>query len=296
MTKNKMLYFLTVNYYSGELIKKLISSIRSASDSDYKIIIVNNSKDDLSLRAGDDNSVTVIESPDNLGFGGGCNLGIEYVYRIDRSALIWLINPDATLDKGAPRYIDRCFQENPNLAILGTKIRDSTEKIWFSGGSFQPFLGTLKHEARMTDALDHLIGLVPTRWVSGCSLILNLAVFDHCPKFDTRYFLYHEDVDLCERYYRQKYIVAITKQVLVTHAVSAIIGKNIQFMFEQYTFSRLLFLALHGSQLSFILYLLYASVKISSLLFSDYPNARGRYLGIQKYFLEKAKNLSETFE
>ncbi len=143
-----MIYFITVNYYSTELIKELIQSIKLNIKSNYKIIIVNNSYRDLSInQLKDYSNVTTLNAKENLGFGKGCNLGINYIYDIDPNALIWLINPDTTIHKNAKEYIFECFEQDPSIAILGTKIQDANERIWFSSGDFNQWTGNLKHKS-----------------------------------------------------------------------------------------------------------------------------------------------------
>jgi GT2 family glycosyltransferase len=282
-----MLYFLTVNYYSQELIKKLVSSINFHIRAKHEIVIINNSpKEQLSEESFSEfKNIKILTASKNNGFGDGCNLGIKYIYSINTNSLVWLINPDTTVDNYADTYILECFKNNPNLAILGTKIRDTQGNIWFSKGLFNSFLGNIKHEAKLSDTNNLPNGIAYARWVSGCSMVINLAKFAQCPNFNTRYFLYHEDVDFCEKYYRQGYLIAITNHILVTHAVSAIIGKNKKNMFMYYTFSRLVFLELYSHKISFLLYLAYVLFfKIPILSVYDYPNAIGRWRGIQKYF------------
>lgn len=91
-----MIYFLTVNYYSTELIKSLITSIQAGITSPYKLLIVNNSPEDIAVHQLAGERIRVIEAGDNLGFGRGCNLGIGEVWERDHNGLVWLINPDAT--------------------------------------------------------------------------------------------------------------------------------------------------------------------------------------------------------
>lgn len=280
-----MIYFITVNYYSTELIKKLIQSIELNIKSNYKVIIVNNSCLDISINQFKDYSnVIIFNSEENLGFGRGCNLGINYVYDIDSKALVWLINPDATIHKNAKEYIFECLEQDPSIAILGTKIQDANERIWFSSGDFNDWTGKIKHKADYTENKKTRIGTVKSRWVCGCSLIINLARFEHCPNFDPNYFLYCEDTDLCERYYQRGYHIAITNHILVTHQVSSIIGKDPKNMYSHYTFSRLYFLQQHSTRLGLFIYITYTLIKICLLLPINLPIALGRWNGFKNWY------------
>lgn len=282
-----MIYFITVNYYSTELIRQVIQSIKLNIKSNYKIIIVNNSYLDISINQFKDYSnVVIFNSEENLGFGKGCNLGINYVYDIDSKALVWLINPDATIHKNAREYIFECLEQDSSIAILGTKIQDANERIWFSSGDFNHWTGNIKHKSDYSENKKIRIGATKSRWVCGCSLIINLTNFDYCPNFDPNYFLYCEDTDLCERYYQKDYHIAITNHVLVTHQVSSIIGRDQNNMYSHYTFSRLYFLQRHSTQLGLLIYIIYILIKIVVLLPLNQPIALGRWKGFKKFFTQ----------
>lgn len=283
-----MIYFITVNYYSTELIKKLVQSIQFNIQVNYQIIIVNNSYLDFSINQFVDYpNLTVLHPKANLGFGKGCNLGINYVYAVNSNALIWLINPDAIIYKNAEKYVLECFKKDSSIAILGTQIQDLNDQIWFSSGDFNRCIGVLKHKSHYSSNEKTKVGTIKSRWVCGCSLIINLDQFDHCPQFDPNYFLYAEDADLCERYYQKGYHIAITNHILVAHQVSSIIGKNQQNMYYHYTFSRLYFLRQHSTYLGLLIYTTYILFKIILFLPINSSIALGRWQGLKKFLMDK---------
>ncbi|NJL47615.1 MAG: glycosyltransferase family 2 protein [Leptolyngbyaceae cyanobacterium SM2_5_2] len=279
---------MAVNYYSKDLISNLIASLAEGVASSYQLLIVNNSPEEASIHDLASNCITIIESGENLGFGRACNLGIQYAWQQSPQSLVWLINPDATLDAQADEFVQSCFSTHQSLAILGTQIRNTTGEIWFSAGEFNRWTGYINHRIAQPDDESNTNSLSSTAWVSGCSLILNLARFRECPSFDPAYFLYFEDADLCERYTRQGYHLAITSKALVTHQVSAIIGKNVRFMFEHYTFGRLLFLWRYATFPGFSLYFLYLVLKILRLLPQHPDNARGRWQGMTRFLTRRS--------
>lgn len=283
------LYFVIVNYYSTELIKQLLASIPQTTQTRVSIIIVNNSPDDNSVNQllEIDPRITLIHPGENLGFGRGCNLGIEKIYSTNLQALIWLINPDATLKNHSLDYVISCFEKYSNLAILGTRIVDTQGNLWFSQGQYNCWTGSLKHASptKITTKTDPEVIL--SRWVSGCSLILNLAQFDHCPQFDPHYFLYYEDSELCERYYQKGYQIGVTQAVLVTHVISATSQNNPTVKFRHATYSKLYFLKQHGTFLALILNLSYILFKIGWLLGRNrclnHPTALGYWQGLKQF-------------
>ncbi|NES97007.1 MAG: glycosyltransferase family 2 protein [Desertifilum sp. SIO1I2] len=284
------LYFLIVNYYSTAFIRKLLASLDFSERSQFHVAIVNNSPEDFAVKdlATEYSNIQLIFSEENLGFGRGCNLGLQTIYQQNSNALIWLINPDTTVEQNAIDFVIECFHKHPDLAILGTQIRDSQGNLWFSQGQFNRWTGSLKHTQPLAIAkLDNPGEVLPSRWVSGCSLILNLAKFETCPLFDPHYFLYYEDNDFCERYYQQGYQISVTQAILVNHVVSATSQNNVSAKFRHATYSKLYFLQQHGTRLSLILNIIYMGLKTIISLRQDRAIAIGRWQGLKQFFLTR---------
>ncbi|NJL53069.1 MAG: glycosyltransferase family 2 protein, partial [Hydrococcus sp. SU_1_0] len=163
------------------------------------------------------------EAKENLGFGQACNLGLHWIYSQNGRAIVWLINPDAYFEAALPNPEDTqesqaslaiaFFAQHPEISILGTVVYDSTGEITTVGGKFTP--GTAALVILNSLPQDLQADYFHTDWVSGCSLILNLANFKQCPSFDPRYFLYYEDLDFCLRYGQQGHQIAVTSMLKV---------------------------------------------------------------------------------
>lgn len=123
-------------------------------------------------------------------------------------------------------------------------------------------------------------------------MVINLSQFSHCPSFDPHFFLYAEDADFCVSYRQKGYRVSVTDVALVTHEVSAIIGKNKNFMYEHYTFGRLFFLKKHAAPTGFVLYILYLLVVIAVLGPLGAGNALGRWRGLRRFYQNRNFNLN----
>lgn len=223
-----MIYFLTINYYSTNLVTQLIKSIQF-SKIPGKIVIVNNSPDDDSINLLKNESTITLESGVNLGFGKGCNLGLSWIYQHDPQALVWIINPDAYLLPTDWEKISLFFDSYPG-SILGTIIYTPSKKVWFAGGYFEQATGSIISR----DILTTETAYVACDWVSGCSLLINLGKFCECPQFDPAYFLYYEDFDFCRRYAKQGHLIAVTQHLGVIHQPSTITNRN---KFKKYQYS-----------------------------------------------------------
>ena len=240
-----MLYFLTVNYHSTELLKDLLGSLPRSSAVPYQVAIVNNSPEDGDVEALAGPNVTVLSAGENLGFGCGCNLGLQWIYDRDPAAIVWLVNPDSQLlpETSLDRLLDYCDRYT-EISILGTTIYTPDRKIWFAGGSFDPRSGAI---AETPVACLQSGEPVACDWVSGCSIVLNLKNFSECPRFDPAFFLYYEDFDFCQRYHQQGHKVAVTAAFGLIHAPSSITNRQPFGKLNHSTFSYLLVLGRYAS-------------------------------------------------
>lgn len=81
-------------------------------------------------------AVELLQTGANLGFGGGCNAGIQLA--MARGAdYVWLINSDATVDPGALSALVRMADQNPMLGAVGSVLYEANQhdqiQLWGGG-------------------------------------------------------------------------------------------------------------------------------------------------------------------
>ncbi|MCA1992243.1 MAG: glycosyltransferase family 2 protein [Coleofasciculus sp. S288] len=283
-----MIYFLTVNYYSTNLIARLINSIPATQDIPHQIVVVNNSADDRTLPELHAESLQILEAKTNLGFGKACNRGLNWIYERNPNAIVWIINPDTYLPENTLEKVPPFFNAHPELSIVGTLIYTLVGDIWFAGGEFIPKLGAILSTDLLSSHPD--TAYVSCDWVSGCSLLINLHHFRECPQFDPAYFLYYEDFDFCRRYVMQGHQIAITSQFAVVHEASAIANRNIAKKFKHSTYSYLLTLERYTNKAIFLLRFVRLTLHAFILLLLKPQTALGKLAGISRYLFEKFSN------
>ncbi len=226
------IHLLVVNYHSSEWIDRLLRSIPAETEVNIRVVIANNSPEDRDIDLLQRDTVTILDAGENVGFGGGCNLGLEWIWQRDREALVWLINPDAQLKSDSISGIVAFFDKFPYLSIVGTTIEKPNGDIWFAGGEFDAETGTISVSTQIPKDDDR--SFIRCNWVSGCSTILNLKNFSACPKFDRAFFLYYEDFDFCQRYANEGHAIAIVPHLSIVHHPSSIADRQIV---AKYTYS-----------------------------------------------------------
>ena len=132
----------------------------------------------------------------NLGFAGGCNVGIRAALEAG-AEFVWLLNNDTTVDPAALGELVAALRTRPTVGIAGSKIFYSAraDVMWFAGGAISTRWGYAWH--RGLDEFDvgqHDI-VEPCDFITGCSLLIRSGVVAGIGLMQERYFLYWEDVD-----------------------------------------------------------------------------------------------------
>ncbi|AKG22261.1 glycosyltransferase family 2 protein [Calothrix sp. 336/3] len=283
-----MIHFLTVNYHSADWISKLINSLPERENKSYKLIIVNNSPEDTKIHDLLNDSIHLINSEVNLGFGRACNLGLNYIYALDSQAIVWIINPDAYLLDNKITEISDFFVSHSEVSILGTTIYTPEKKVWFAGGVFSPETGYIFNHTTLQDSDKDYS---ECDWISGCSLILNLKNFSKCPFFDSAYFLYYEDFDFCQRYIKLGHKVGITNRFAVIHQASAITNQYTFRKIKHSTYSYIFTLHRYANHSIFYLRFLRLFIYSCILIVINPKIAAGKFAGILMYWQWSYQNM-----
>ena len=204
---------------------------------DYEVWVVDNASADGSaaMAAAEFPSVQLRVNADNLGFSKANNQAIAET----DSRYVFLLNSDAKIHPGVLDTLVAYADSHPQAAILGPKVLNPDGSLQFScrrfpslGAGFfrNTYLGRLFPHNRfardylMTD-FDHASD-TPVDWISGCAMLLRRTAIDKIGALDERFYMYCEDVDLCQRAWDAGLEVVYVPEAVVTHAIGRSSDKN----------------------------------------------------------------------
>lgn len=226
------LSLIILNYDSKAKLINCLESIRVAdfSDLSYEIIVVDNhSHDDLSNLNQIYPTIKIINSPKNLGMGGGNNIGLA----VSSGEFILILNPDTIIAKQTVRILLDYLRSNPEVGLVGPKISYPDGSLQTSCSRFpnffipilrRTFLGEYFKNVRdrftMTD-FDHQ-SIRSVDWLMGSCLMFKKKnilpsgeIF--APRFDERYFMYFEDTDLARQIWTKGLKVVYNPEATIIH-------------------------------------------------------------------------------
>ena len=225
------LSIIIVNYHSqNQLTLCLRSLFRSPLSLDFETIVVdNNSGDDLKDLINNYPGVKFIFNEKNLGMGGGNNLGIDQA----RGKYILILKPDTIINALAIEILVDYLSKNPLVGLVGPKLLNSDNSLQMSCARFpsfflplwqRTFLGKLfpKQSQRfLMNDFNHQ-NIQEVDWLMGSCLLFKKEIKLSSgeifrPRFDQRYFMYFEDIDLAKQIKQKGLKVVYNPKASIIH-------------------------------------------------------------------------------
>lgn len=221
MTTEQM-RIVMVNWNLRDYTLSCIDSVVAAGARPDQVIVVDNGSTDGSIEAIRDRfpGLTQICNERNVGFTGGMNIGIQAALD-DGTELILLLNNDTVL---AADMLDVLIEANNalgNPGILGPAIYyyDDPQRVWRLAEVRHSWLPMPLQVRRNPKTLDTAVPF-QVDYVTGCAMLISRSVFERIGLFDTRYFIYYDDADLCRRALDGGFSVWCVPRARMWHKVS----------------------------------------------------------------------------
>jgi N-acetylglucosaminyl-diphospho-decaprenol L-rhamnosyltransferase len=203
-----------VAYHSAAVLPALAADLAAQSEPPEAWLVVDNSPESAQLNlprivaamGGAPLPLRHLIGREGDGFGAGCNRALEALEQEGWQGWVWLLNPDTGLPRGDElAHLRQRLHRLPQRALVGTAVGDGNGGYEASGGWFEA--GLAFRGRRLDPAAAIAAGGVEAGsdqplaldWLSGCNLALRPAAHHPAPRFDERFPLYYEDVDLCLR-------------------------------------------------------------------------------------------------
>lgn len=221
---------ILVHYKEKKVLYDCIRSIyENPPKTPYEIIVVDN--DEIKNVGGylkkNFPKVNYVESPGNIGYGKGNNLGVEQA----KGEYVFILNPDTVVTKGAIDKLLSFISTKKKVGVVAPTLYD--EK-----GNSYPLQGTQKlTPLRGIFALSFLNKIFPNSSISknywlkeadrtkplevdvvpGSAFLVKKSLFEKLGGFDKNFFLYFEEADFCNRVKDAGYKLFILPESRILH-------------------------------------------------------------------------------
>ena len=128
------------------------------------------------------------ENNKNRGYGGGNNFALSHV----TSEFALIINPDVDLNTASIDSMIATADLFPNAMIVGAKVFDSRQKS-------QDISYGWRYPDNPKNPYIEPDGDLSSMFLSGCCLLIRVKPFKEIGGFDENFFMYYEELDVCQR-------------------------------------------------------------------------------------------------
>lgn len=202
------LSIVSLNFKKPQLTLTSMESLYSSYKKQFEekefeyIIVDNHSEDDsakiLSQAVKKYQGFSLIESPENNGFGAGNNVGSKHA----KGEYLLFLNNDTEIHGDGISQMVEFLDKHPEVGIVGGELKNFDGTPQSSVGKFFRLIPVLllllgMQRFGVTDKNPATISEV--EWVKGALLMIRKDLFEKLHGFDEKIFMYTEDMELCYR-------------------------------------------------------------------------------------------------
>jgi N-acetylglucosaminyl-diphospho-decaprenol L-rhamnosyltransferase len=216
---------VVITYNPGESLDACLSSLRNALDVPYEVLVVDNaSTDGAPAPVARRHGAELIEIGRNAGYGTAANIGAS------ASTAPWLlvINPDTEFLPGSITELLAAAHRWPRAGVLGPALLTGEDELYPSARAIPSLTAGIGHAlcvrwwpsnpwTRRYRREDEAPAEGPAGWLSGACMLFRTAAFASVGGFDEWYFMYFEDLDLCERLTAAGWVNVYVPSAVIRH-------------------------------------------------------------------------------
>lgn len=211
---------IVVSYNTRELLRACLLSLQASSVHCDRVWVADNDSSDGSadMVAADFPQMQLLRMAENLGFARANNAAFKHV----GAAFVLLLNSDAEVASDAIGVMLRALESHPELGAVGPMLMSPDGRAQYEGGRRDPsILGEFSNVSHLDRLFpngrlgrylmndwDHRSSREVELLVGACMLIRTEALRGRL--FSDAFFMYGEDVELCQRIrthgYRLRYV------------------------------------------------------------------------------------------
>ncbi len=206
-----------VNWNLREHTLACLDSVFGMEYPSFEVIVVDNGSTDGSVVeiAQAFPHVSQLVNEENRGFAAAANQGIEMAVA-EGCDYVLVLNNDTVVATDLLEQLIAAGQSDPQIGILSPRIFffDDPERTWHLAARWHRWLPIPVHVWAAEGPI------VEADFVTGCGMLLRRRLLEKVGAFDTSYFMYGEDVDICARARRAGYRVVAVPRAHMWHKVS----------------------------------------------------------------------------
>lgn len=217
-----------VSHGQAELVKYLLHDLKASKLSDCEIIVTINVPEDEFVYDLCELPLRIVRNTSPKGFGANHNAA----FGMATGQYFIVLNPDIRMSSLSLSELLKPFQE-PGVAASAPWVVNSQGQTEDNARRFPTLLTMIRRFLLRSSQPEYDVGSTPSLvdWVAGMFIVFRRQAFNDVGGFDDRrFFMYYEDVDLCERLHKSGWRIVLQPTVQVCHDAQRTSRRNLRYL------------------------------------------------------------------
>lgn len=219
-----------VSYNTRALLLDCLTSLfESTRTIRFEVIVVDNHSQDATVAAIQASypAVHLIMNSENKGFSKGVNQALA----VSRGRYFLMLNSDTRVSEHACERLSACLDREPTIGAVGCKQWTGDGQLYQSCFPFPSIRDHLIHASFVRQCAPALQKVFAAKqaidcsqshdvdWINGACLMVRTDLLRACGGLDEGYFMYFEDVDLCQAIHQRGYRIRHVAEADIVHLI-----------------------------------------------------------------------------
>lgn len=176
-------------------------------------------------------NIFLIKNNKNYGYAGGNNIGIRFALNQKDMTYVWVLNNDTVVTENSLFELIQKIESNKKIGICGSRLVSLENKkiVQGIGGKISPWscmTVEVGNQYTINDEIDEEYWQKQIDYVIGASLFFSREFLEKVGLLCEDYFLYYEEVDICNRAKYAGYEIGIASKSIVFHEQGVSTGQS----------------------------------------------------------------------
>lgn len=214
-----LLSVVIVNYNGSALLENCVRSVLQSTYKKIEVIIVDNNSKDNSLeiiaeKFREDPRIRIHKNARNVGLAEGANIGISK----SNGSILFIMNSDVELDRECIKELVNVLSSDERIGIVGPKVLDyNNRKLIQYVGATSDVYGFPRALGEAEIDKGQYKKNMEVFYVPSLALMVKCSALKRIGLFDSKYFIYWDDLDFCWRGWLSGYSVVAVPRAIAYH-------------------------------------------------------------------------------
>ena len=227
--KSPKVFVLTLNWNGKYLLDDCLISYLENDYANFELVMIDNGSEDGSVDYVKSNfpAVKVLQNEKNLGYSGGFNVGLDYVFNRNNADYVLISNNDVKADQKVISELVKVAETDERIGFVTGKVYyyDNPDILQTVGKKEDPIRWNGDHIGNREKDVGQFDEVKERFFVDDIFTLVRKNMYNEIGGYDTTFFLQGEEYDWQARAKEKGYKIFYTPFAKIWHKESMTLGK-----------------------------------------------------------------------